>query len=84
MTMEPIKELKLLLREEQSPFFNDAELQYHLEQAGGDVRLAAYNCCLLKAEDDSINLPGGLSLPSNRAYWMGLARRYRTNQSKIL
>ena len=82
--MEPIEELKLLLREEQSPYFEDQELMYHLEQAGGNVRLAAYNCCILKAEDDSISLPGGLNLPSNRAYWMSLARRYRTNQSKIL
>lgn len=82
--MEAIDELKYLIRESSSPFFSEEELAYHLEQSGGDVRLAAYHLCLLKAEDDSITLPGGLSLPNNRAYWLSLAKRYRANQSKIL
>ena len=45
------EELKMICREEDVAFFSDAELQYHLDRAGGNVDLAAYNCLCIKAED---------------------------------
>lgn len=82
--MREIQELKLILREESSPFFTDEELAYYLEKNNRDINNAAYECFLLKAEDDSIVLPGGLTLANNRAYWLSLAKKYKSNGSRIL
>ena len=82
--MGEIQELKLILREETSPFFSDEELAYYLEKNNYNIDAAAYECLLLKAEDDSISLPGGLQLANNSAYWLRLAKKYKPNGSKIL
>jgi len=82
--MTSLEELKIILREEQSPFFSDTELSYYIEKNENDVEKAAYTCFLLKAEDDSIQLPGGLSLPNNRSYWLSLAKKYRHNGSCVI
>lgn len=82
--MEELQELKLILREESSPFFTDKELAYYLEKNNRDINNAAYECFLLKAEDDSIALPGGLTLANNSKYWLRLAKKYKPNGSRIL
>lgn len=82
--MDELQELKLILREESSPFFTDEELAYYLEKNNQDVNLTAYECFLLKAEDDSISLPGGLQLANNSKYWLRLAKKYKPNGSRIL
>ena len=82
--MGEIQELKLILREETSPFFTDEEIAYYLNKNNGNVNNAAYECLLLKAEDDSIALPGGLTLANNSAYWLRLAKKYKPNGSRVL
>lgn len=82
--MGEIQELKLILREETSPFFTDEEIAYYLDKNNGNVNNAAYECLLLKAEDDSIQLPGGLQLANNSTYWLRLAKKYKPNGSRIL
>ena len=82
--MGEIQELKLILREETSPFFTDEEIAYYLNKNNGNINNAAYECLLLKAEDDSIQLPGGLTLANNSEYWLRLAKRYKPNGSRIL
>ena len=82
--MGEIQELKLILREETSPFFTDEEIAYYLEKNNGNINNAAYECLLLKAEDDSIALPGGLTLANNSSYWLRLAKKYKPNGSRIL
>ena len=82
--MGEIQELKLILREETSPFFSDEEIAYYLEKNNYNIDATAYECLLLKAEDDSISLPGGLSLANNSKYWLRLAKKYKPNGSKIL
>ena len=82
--MGEIQELKLILREETSPFFSDEEIAYYLEKNKYNVDAAAYECLLLKAEDDSIALPGGLTLANNSEYWLRLAKKYKPNGSRIL
>ena len=76
-----LKNLKLALRESDSPFFSDEDLTFYYEQNNCDFNRTVYRCAMLKAEDDSIALPGGLSLPNNREYWLRLARMYRKNGS---
>ena len=82
--MGEIQELKLILREETSPFFSDEELAYYLQKNNYNIDATAYECLLLKAEDDSISLPGGLQLANNSSYWLRLAKKYKPNGSKIL
>ena len=82
--MGEIQELKLILREETSPFFTDEEIAYYLNKNKSSINDAAYECLLLKAEDDSIALPGGLTLANNSEYWLRLAKKYKPNGSRIL
>ena len=82
--MGEIQELKLILREETSPFFTDEEIAYYLNKNNGNINNAAYECLLLKAEDDSIQLPGGLTLANNSEYWLRLAKKYKPNGSRVL
>ena len=81
--MTPTEELKLILRENDIPFFKDDELEYYLTKNGGDVKKAAYECLLIKAENTSLNI-GGLSTADSSAYFRRLASRYRPNNSGIL
>ena len=82
--MGEIQELKLILREETSPFFTDEEIAYYLNKNNGNINNAAYECLLLKAEDDSIARPGGLTLANKSAYWLRLAKKYKPNGSRIV
>ena len=81
---ELIQELKIRLREESSPFFTEEELTYYLSKNNNDLDLTTYECLILKSEDDSISLPGGLQLPNNSQYWLRLAKKYKPNGSRCL
>ena len=82
--MGEIQELKLILREETSPFFSDEEIAYYLEKNNYNVNTTAYECLIIKSENDSISLPGGLNIADNQSYWLRLAKKYKPNGSKIL
>lgn len=82
--MEEIQELKIRLREESSPFFTEEELDYYLKQNNNDLDLTTYECLLLKAEDDSISLPGGLQLADNSKYWLRLAKQYKPKKRSLV
>ena len=82
--MTILEKLKMELRESSSPFFSDNDLNYYLEKNNNDLNKTVYECLLLKAEDDSISLPGGLSLANNSNYCLRLARKYRPNSSRCL
>lgn len=81
---EVILKLKRELREDTSPFFSDEDLTYYYEKNKEDFNATCYECLLLKAEDDSISLPGGLQLANNSAYWLRLAKKYKPNGSRVL
>ena len=82
--MGEIQELKLILREETSPFFSDEEIAYYLEKNNYNIDATAYECLIIKSENDSISLPGGLNIANNQSYWLRIARKYKPNGSKIL
>ena len=81
---ELIQELKIILREETSPFFNDEELSYYLDKNDNDINKTAYECLIIKSENDNISLPGGLQVANNSQYWLRLARKYKPNVSRCL
>lgn len=82
--MKYLQELKIILRESQSPFFTDEELTFYLERNNNDINKTAYECFLLKAEDDSISLPGGLQLANNSEYWLRLAKQYKPRKKSFV
>lgn len=81
--MEDIDKLKMILREDEIPFFSDDKLQFYLDENGGDVRKAAYRCLLVKAENTSLGV-SGVSFADNSDYFRRLAQEYRPNNSGIL
>lgn len=80
---EKLKELKIILRERDIPFFEDEDLQYYLSKNGNDISKTAYECLLVKAEGSTISI-SGLSLSDTSAYFRRLAQKYRPNNSGVL
>lgn len=81
--MDGLSKLKLMIREEDVPFFTDEQLNFYLEENQGDLRATAYQCLLVKAESTSLNI-SGLSLEDTSKYFKRLAFHYRPNNSGIL
>jgi hypothetical protein len=74
--MNTLEILKFNLQEEKFPFFTDTQLQHLLDSNSNDIKAATYEGAILKAQDDSLSL-GKINIPSNKAYWLTLARKYR-------
>lgn len=82
--MDLLTSLRFNLRELENPYFSEAELNHLLEKNDNNLRKASYEGLLIKAEDDSIALPGGLQVPSNQNYWLNLAKMYRGNFTGVM
>lgn len=81
--MNSLADLKIVLREEDIPFFSDAELEFYLRENKGDYSATAYQCLTIKAENTTLNI-SGLSAADTSAYFRRLASRYRPRNSGIL
>ena len=81
--MNSLADLKIVLREEDIPFFSDAELEFYLRENKGDYSATAYQCLTIKAENTTLNI-SGLSTADTSAYFRRLASRYRPRNSGIL
>lgn len=81
--MKAIDELKIILRESDCPFFSDEELEYYLEKNKNDLNSTAYHCLIVKAEDTTLNI-SGMTAGDTSKYFRRLARRYKSNNSRIL
>lgn len=80
--MSDLDSLKLMIREEDTPYFSDEQLMFYLSQYGS-VKTTAYHCLLIKAEDTSISLSGYSSTDTSK-YFRRLASQYRPSNSGIL
>jgi hypothetical protein len=78
-----INRMKIILREEDCPYFSDEELQFYLVENDGNVNNTLYQCFLIKAEDTTLNVTG-LTCADTSKYFRRLAQRYRPNNSGIL
>lgn len=81
--MENLEGLKIVLREEDVPFFSDKQLEFYLRKNGGDYNKTAYECLLVKAENTSLSI-SGLSTGDTSKYFRRLAARYRPHNSGVL
>lgn len=81
---ENLKFLKFNLQESQYPYFSDDDLKYLLEQYPDPLE-AAYEACLIKAQDDSVKL-GPITINNNQDYWLRranhLAIKLRNERAK--
>lgn len=77
-----IEELKIILREEDCPFFTDEELALYLNKYGS-IENAAYHCLIIKAEDTTVSV-SGLNVSDSSKYFLRLAQQYRPNNSCTL
>ena len=81
--MTTLEEMKLLLREEDIPFFSDRELEFYLAKNNNDMNATLYECFNIKAENTTMNI-SGLSVADSSKYFRRLAAKYRPNNSGVL
>lgn len=82
-TCDPIRRMKVVLREDDIPFFTDEQLSFYLDECKGDVHTALYKCLLIKAEDTTLQV-SGLNVNDTSAYFRRMASMYRPTNSGIL
>jgi hypothetical protein len=78
-----VEKIKVILREEDCPFFSDEQLQFYLDENNGSINDTLYQCFLIKAEDTTLSVTG-LNCADTSKYFRRLAQKYRPNNSGIL
>lgn len=81
--MKSLEDLKIVLREDDIPFFTDEQLNFYLSECKGDYNLTAYRCLLIKAEDTTLTV-SGLTTADSSKYFRRLAAQYRPRNSGVL
>lgn len=81
--MTDIEIIKKELREEQSPYFEEDDIEYYLSKNNGDIKATMYEMLIIKSEDSTISV-SGLNTQDTSAYFKRLASKYKTFNSCIL
>ena len=81
--MSNLEDLKIVLREEDVPFFTDKQLEFYLRENNGDYQATAYQCLLIKAENTTLQV-SGLNAGDSSTYFRRLAAKYRPYNSGVL
>lgn len=81
--MSSLEDLKIVLREDDIPFFTDKQLEFYLRENNGDYRATAYQCLLIKAENTSL-VVSGITAGDSAQYFRRLAAKYRPYNSGVL
>lgn len=74
--MTDVERIYKEIREEQSPYFADGDIEYYLAKNGGDVNATIYEMLIVKSEDSSLIL-SGLNTTDTSGYFKRLASRYK-------
>lgn len=80
--MATIKQMKLVLRENDIPYFTDEELEFFYTSEGS-FNSAIYKCLIIKSEDTSLKT-NELTLGDSSKYFRRLASQYRPSNTGIL
>lgn len=83
LTLNSIDDLKVVLRESEIHFFEDAELQWYVDKFNGNYNRAAYELLIVKSENTGMSI-SGMSAEDSSSYFRRLANRYRPNNSGVL
>jgi hypothetical protein len=71
------------LRENQSPYFEDGDIEHYYTKNKGNTLATIYEMLIVKSEDSTISV-SGLSTGDTSRYFLRLASRYRPSNSGIL
>ena len=71
------------IREEQSPYFEDDDIEYYLHKNHGDVNATIYEMLIIKSEDSSVEV-SGLITGDTSGYFKRVASRYKRFNSGTL
>ena len=77
---EKINIVKREIRENQSPYFEDDDIQYYLEKNNGDLKKTIYELLIIKSEDSSIKV-SGLTTHDTSGYFKRLASKFKQYNS---
>ncbi len=83
LALNSIDDLKVVLRESEIPFFDDAELQWYVDKFNGNYNRAVYELLIVKSENTGMSI-SGMSAEDSSSYFRRLANRYRPNNSGVL
>lgn len=81
--LDNIARMRKILREDDVPFFTDNDLQFYINENGGDVNAAIYQCLIVKSEDTALSV-SGMTTSDTSSYFKRLARRYRPWHSGVI
>lgn len=85
--MTDLERLKIMIDEENYPYFSDEYLQARIDEIGTEygrtLKSLARELCIVKAGIEEIKL-GDIMIPSPRDYFLMLASGYRTNQTGVV
>lgn len=71
------------IREEQSPYFEDGDIEYYLEKNHGNIEATIYEMLIIKSEDSSLSL-SGVNTTDTSGYFKRLASKYKQFNSGTL
>ena len=71
------------IREEQSPYFEDGDIEYYLEKNHGNVEATIYEMLIIKSEYSSLSL-SGVNTTDTSGYFKRLASKYKQFNSGTL
>jgi hypothetical protein len=81
--MTDLEKIKVEIREDKCPYFDDSEIQYYLDKNNGDIEATIYELLTVKAEDSTISV-SGLNTADTSSYFRRLASKHRQFNSGIL
>lgn len=83
--MEPdiLQAIRIEIRENQSPYFEDEDIQYYFQKNDGDFEATVYELLIVKSEDSSLSV-SGLSTGDTSRYFKMLASKHRKYNSGVL
>ena len=81
--MTDLEKIKVEIREDKCPYFEDSEIQYYLDKNKGDIEATIYELLTVNAEDSTISV-SGLNTADTSSYFRRLASKHRQFNSGIL
>lgn len=83
--MDPdiLQAIRIEIRENQSPYFEDEDIQYYFRKNDGDFEATVYELLIVKSEDSSLSV-SGLSTGDTSRYFKMLASKHRKYNSGVL
>lgn len=81
--MSDVERIRLEIREDMCPYFEDGEIEKYLEKNNGNVEATIYELLVVKSEDSTITV-SGLTTTDTSGYFKRLASMYRQYNSGTL